>query len=85
MRIAQEPRFTREFAALPQAIRERAHQKLALFLSNPRHPSLRVKKMEGWPDIWECSITKGCRFTFRIAGDLYLLRRIGTHDILKRP
>ena len=85
MRVAREPRFVREFTALPAVIQERAQQKLALFLRNPRHPSLQVKKMEGRGGVWECRITKGYRFTFEIVGDLYKLRRIGTHDILKRP
>jgi len=54
-------------------------------LDNPKHPSLRTKKMEGYPSVWEVRITGGYRLTFRIEGDIYLLRRVGTHDILKRP
>ena len=36
-------------------------------------------------DIWEGRITKGYRFTFQVRQDTYLLRRIGTHDILAAP
>ena len=50
-----------------------------------RHPSLRLKKIKGHPTIWEGRITESYRFTFQIAGEIYLLRRIGTHDILKTP
>jgi mRNA-degrading endonuclease RelE of RelBE toxin-antitoxin system len=85
VRVARDPRFTRDFAALPAAIQERAEKKLALFLENPRHPSLQTKKMEGQSDIWEGRITDDYRFTFQIEGDLYKLRRIGTHDILRNP
>ena len=60
-------------------------RKLAPFLENPRHPSLHVKKMNDPRDIWEGRITRGYRFTFQIAGDTYILRRIGTHDILRTP
>ncbi|OJI06777.1 hypothetical protein BK004_02295 [bacterium CG10_46_32] len=85
MRVARDPQFIREFTALPKTMQERATQKLALFLENPRHPSLRVKKMEGRGNVWEARITRDYRFTFEIIGDLCKLRRIGTHDILKRP
>lgn len=77
-------RFRREFTALPADIKERARKQLALLSDNPSHPSLRTKKMEG-RDIWEGRITRAYRFTFTTAGDTYTLRRIGPHDILKRP
>ncbi len=85
MRVARDLRFVKEFAALPPAIQKRAKKQLALFLQNPRHPSLQTKKMKGQGNIWEARITKGYRFTFEISGDLYKLRRIGPHDILNRP
>lgn len=85
MKVARDPRFVQDFAALPASIQERAEKKLALFLRNPRHPSLQTHKMEGHRDIWEGRITDDYRFTFRIEGDLYKLRRIGTHEIYKSP
>lgn len=77
-------RFRREFTALPRAIKERAKKQLSLFSENPGHPSLRTRKMEG-RDIWEDRVTQGYRFTFTVSGDTYILRRVGPHDILKRP
>ena len=59
-------------------------EKLALFLNNHQHPSLMIKKMEGLKNIWEGRITHHYRFTFQTEGDAYLLRRAGTHDILKK-
>jgi hypothetical protein len=85
MIIIKTERFKKEFAALPLMIQERAGKQLALFLQNPKHPSLRTKKMEGRVDIWEGRITKTYRFTFEIIGNTYKLRRIGLHDILKSP
>lgn len=85
MRIRKEKRFLEDFAALPPSIQKRAKKQLALFLQNPRHPSLQTKKMEGWRDIWEGRITDDYRFTFKIEGDLYKLRRIGPHDIERNP
>jgi len=42
--------------------------------------------MRGYKNRWEASIDMFYRFTFEIHHDLYLLRRIGPHDIvLKSP
>lgn len=85
MILARTERFKREFARLPDSLKKRAEKQLTLLLHNPAHPSLRVEKMRGYPDIWEGRIAQGYRFTFQITGTVCLLRRIGTHDILKRP
>jgi mRNA interferase RelE/StbE len=77
--------FRKEYAVLPTQIQTQAEKKLQLLLQDSRHPSLRVKKMEGFPDIWEGSITKHYRFTFQMEKDVYILRGIGTHDILRTP
>ena len=85
MRIVPEPSFDRDYARLPQRIQEQAEKQLALLLTDSRHPSLRIKKMEGRGEIWEGRVSRGYRFTFEIVGDLYKLRRIGPHNILKSP
>jgi len=85
MKLARTARFARDFRSLPLQIQHRAAKQLQLLIDNPRHPSLRIKKMEGTHDIWEGRITKGYRFTFQVHQDSYLLRRIGTHDILTAP
>jgi len=33
-------------------------EKLTLYENNPRHPSLRVKKIQGAGNIWEMRVTK---------------------------
>lgn len=85
MKIETTKPFDKDYAKLPQEIKERADKKFVLLLKNPRHPSLRIRKIEGHPTIWEGSITKSYRFTFQIVDDTYILRRIGTHDILRTP
>ena len=85
MRLERTERFKRDFRSLPEPIQRRAEKQLALFLQNPRHPSLSVKKMGGFQGIWEGRITKNYRFTFEIREDTCILRRIGTHDILETP
>ena len=85
MTIVWGRRFRRDFAALPSQIKERARSRLALLCENPRHPSLRTKKMAGRPEVWEGRVTRDYGFTFSPEGDTYTLRRIGTHDILRTP
>jgi len=76
--------FANAFAALPLNIQKRTLEKLTLYENNPRHPSLRVKKIQGTGDIWEMSVTKSHRITFQRKEEVVLLRNIGTHDILRR-
>ena len=85
MRLRKEKQFERDFDVLPERIKRQAATKFAIFVKNPRHPSLKTKKMEGQGDIWEGRISGDYRFTFKIEGDLCKLRRIGTHEIYRRP
>jgi len=75
--------FIRDYRALPDQLQTTVDKKLKLFLSGQRHPSLNIKKMQDPRDIWEGRITKGHRFTFQMEGEICILRRLGTHDILK--
>jgi len=76
--------YDKACAALPLTIRRRALEKSALYENDPRHPSLKVKKLEGLKDIWEMSVTKSYRITFQRDGEIVLLRNIGSHDILRK-
>ena len=77
--------FKKDFRHLPFSVQKLFDEKLKLFDQNSRHPSLRVKKIQGYENRWEGSINLSYRFTFEIHDDHYLLRRIGPHDILKTP
>ena len=77
-------RFKKEYQALPKEIQQAFDTKLALFLNNILHPSLKVKRIQGTLDRWEGSITMKYRFTFQLSENMVIFRTIGTHDILKR-
>lgn len=77
--------FKKDYQSLPENIQQQLDEEITRLLDSPKHPSLRTKKMEGRQSIWEARITGGYRMTFQINGDTYLLRRAGTHDILKKP
>jgi len=77
--------FVREYRKLPQQIQKATDNQLGLLLSNPQHPSLAIKKMQDPRNIWEGRVTESYRFTFQIEEGTYILRKVGTHDILRKP
>ena len=85
MQFLRTERFHKDFQHLPADIQARTAKVLELLLVNRRHPSLHVKKMEGAPDIWELRVSDNYRITFQYVREGILLRRIGTHDLLRRP
>ena len=86
MRIIRLNLFKEDYKKLPQNIQKQADEKIILLINNPRHPSLRSKKIQGMKEIWEGRITKRIRFTFQIIKDTYILQRIGEHnEVLRKP
>lgn len=85
MKLQTTRPFDRDYAHLPAAIKERVDKQLALLLANPRHPSLGLKRIRGTDDLWEVRISRSYRMTLQVVGDTYLLRRLGPHDVLRRP
>ncbi len=77
--------FERDYRKLPRPIQARLDQQLLRLVANFSHPSLRTKRIKGHPYAWEGRITRSHRFTFQINADQCILRRAGTHDILKTP
>lgn len=85
MQFLRTERFLKDFKQLPADVQERTAKALALFDRNFRHPSLQVKKMEGAPGIWELRVSDNYRITFQRFEKGVLLRRIGTHNVLRHP
>jgi len=85
MKIIYTNSFKKDYDSLTPFIQGQTDKKLALLISNPRHPSIQVKKMKGTKDIWEARVSRNYRMTFNLVEDYLILRRIGTHDILRKP
>ena len=83
MKLLFTKTFVRDYRKLPPEIQKLADKQLGLLLSNTRYPSLHVKKMNDPRNIWEGRITMSYRLTFQIAEDTHILRKVGTHDLLK--
>ena len=84
MNIIRANSFKRDYKKLPAEIQEQADNKLRFLIQNIAHPSLRVKRVQKYNDIFEASVTMKYRFFFRIRTDAYILLRIGKHDILEK-
>jgi mRNA-degrading endonuclease RelE of RelBE toxin-antitoxin system len=78
--------FKEDFDKLPPHIQQLTREKFRLFMEDSRHPSLRLKKMKGYDNIWEGHITLGYVFTMQWQIDdesgeeIAIFRRIGKHD-----
>ncbi|MBU0694401.1 MAG: hypothetical protein KKC11_07010 [Candidatus Omnitrophica bacterium] len=77
--------FIRLYKKLPSELKEKTKKALRLLESNPAHPSLGHKKMAGQEDIFEIRISKSYRATYQKVGNTAILRKIGTHDLLRNP
>lgn len=85
MELFYTAKFKKQYKKLPQPIKKAAKKQLGLLLSNPYHPSLNIKKMQDPREIWEGRISRSYRVTFQKTENAYILRAIGTHDILNKP
>ncbi|MEW6658187.1 MAG: hypothetical protein AB1424_05980 [Thermodesulfobacteriota bacterium] len=85
IRVLRTDPFKRDFQKLPETIKRRTEAAIRLLVSNPHHPSLRVKKVrgeiiKGYDNIFEARITRDYRFFFLVATNAYILLACGKHE-----
>ena len=85
MHFEATARFMKDYRALPADVKEQVEKALELLQKNPSHPSLHHKKMQGHSDIYEARVSYRHRLTYQPIGGVGYLRRVGPHDILRRP
>lgn len=86
MEVLFTEQFEQAYEKLTKAEKRSVRKALTLLGDNPKHPGLRVKKMEGRKDIWEARSSKSLRMTFEMVGETIFMRNVGEHDkVLKRP
>jgi mRNA-degrading endonuclease YafQ of YafQ-DinJ toxin-antitoxin module len=79
-------RFKKDYQKLSPEAKIILQNKLQIMAENPKHPSLRTKKIRGNEEIFECSINMNIRMTWEYRDNKILLRAIGEHDsTLKKP
>jgi mRNA interferase RelE/StbE len=87
LKLSRTERFKKSVLDLDQGTRNKLHKKLEILVSNPRHPSLGVKKIKGTKSIFEARVDDHYRLTFEYGetGEI-ILRVVGPHNsALKRP
>ena len=84
-RVLYSDRFQKQYKRLPTNVKKKFNRQLGLLLGDYRHPSLGSKKMTNQGDIWEARIDKQYRITFQIKDDFIFLRKVGTHEIYRKP
>lgn len=80
MNIYFSDHFLKSVRQLPDDIKKSLKEKLGYMADDPKHPSLRTKKIKGNDKIFEASITMNIRMTWEYYEDGILLRNIGGHD-----
>lgn len=85
MHVEITPTFGRLYKKLPPELKDRTKKALELFESDPAHPSLGHKKMSGQKDIYEIRVSDNYRITYQKIQNTAVLRKIGTHDLLRYP
>jgi mRNA interferase RelE/StbE len=83
VKIRRTNSFLKDYRGLPAEMQTRVDKQLARLIENPRHPSLRLKKLKG-TQIFEVRITRGYRLTLSLEEDVLVLRRVGSHDLLRK-
>jgi len=78
--------FEQAYEKLTSVEKQSVCKALTRLGNNLKHPSLRVKKMEGRKDVWEARSSKRLRMIFEITGEIVVMRNVGEHDkVLKKP
>jgi hypothetical protein len=88
-------RFLRDFKNLSREQAAAWEKALDLFIECLRRgsfdPSLRVKRVQGYPGVWEMTWAPNGRATFEYGDELragqphIIWRRVGTHGIFRTP
>jgi hypothetical protein len=77
MKSLTTPDFWTSYSALPPEIKARAKLMYRLWRRNPRHPSLRFKKIG---DVWSIRIGGGYRALALLEENVFYWFWIGAHD-----
>jgi mRNA interferase RelE/StbE len=81
--IAIEQEFLAQYDKLPKDIKKKFRKQVSLLKENPKHPSLRIHKLEG-SDYWEFYVDDFYRCVFRQEGNVYRLYFVGTHRLIDK-
>jgi hypothetical protein len=71
--------FRSSFASLPKKVQDQTRQAYRQFKQDPRHPSLRFKKIHSELPIYSARISKNYRAVGQLDGDTVIWFWVGSH------
>ena len=75
-------RFKKAFEKLDPVVRERVLEAIETLKTHPEQPGLRLKKIQGFDDIYAIRVGRNYRVTLNIDDGVAVLRNVATHDKL---
>ena len=88
-RFKSTRKFDKQFKQLDAKTSKQAEKAIELFISDPGHPSLRYKKIQGTDNFYEISVNMSIRIIIEVISEdndqINTLYIIGTHDNVFPP
>jgi mRNA-degrading endonuclease YafQ of YafQ-DinJ toxin-antitoxin module len=88
-RFRSTRKFDKQFKQLDSKYLKQAEKAIVLFISDPSHPSLRYKKIQGTDNFYEISVNMSVRIIIEVTSEendqINTLYIIGTHDDVFPP
>ena len=69
----------KQYKSLPQQLQKKADKQFSYLIEDFRHPSLKVKKYQGFENLWQGRIDKSYRFYFHVVEPHYIIVSIINH------
>jgi mRNA-degrading endonuclease RelE of RelBE toxin-antitoxin system len=79
MRIRLTAGAIKQYQALPKSLQKKADKQFAFLLEDLRHPSLNIKKYQGFDNLWQGRIDKSYRFYFHVIEPHFIIISIINH------
>lgn len=84
-KIVATKTFEKSLKRLTSIEQKQVADKLKMLRINPRHSSLRTKKIKGFEGLFECSVNMDIRILWRYEGsEIIIILDIGHHSILNK-
>jgi len=87
LKLKRTERFKKSVLDLDLKTRQRLKKQLKYLVNDPRHPSLKIKKIKETRSVFEGCVNDSHRFTFQFGKESeIILRLVGLHNsALKKP
>lgn len=70
----------KQYRSLPKQLQKKADKQFSYLIEDFRHPSLKVKKYQGFDNLWQGRIDKSYRFYFHVLEPHYIIISIINHS-----